>query len=237
MFDFFSRKKSIAQEGILNGATDCHSHILFGVDDGIRTAEESLNVLKFLEGQGLKELWLTPHTMEDVPNTTEALKARFEELKGMYSGSIELHLASEYMMDDLFEKHLEEHDFLTHKEYNSVLVETSTWSAPYRFWQNLEEMMKEGYRPIIAHPERYTYMEKKDYERLHAMGARLQLNYPSLAGSYGRLVEEKARMILEKGWYDMTGSDCHRLSALHRQLDEKMLKSSTLSLLKEIATK
>ena len=230
----FNKRLSPNDFGLLDGATDNHSHILFGVDDGISTAEESLATLSLLEKAGLRTLWLTPHTMEDVPNTTEGLKQRFEELKGLYHGSIELHLASEYMMDELFEKHLAEDDFLFHGG-KCVLVETSTWSGPYNFWDLLETMMHKGYRPILAHPERYVYMGDKDYRRLHDMGVYLQLNYPSALGTYGEPVQKKAFALLEKGWYRMIGSDCHRFRALENQLEAKVLKKDMAAALKQIA--
>lgn len=234
---FFSKKYSFSDKRLLEGATDHHSHILFGVDDGASTPEESLAILGVLEQQGLKALWLTPHTMEDVPNTTEGLKARFEELKAIYSGPIELHLASEYMMDDAFEKHLADNDFLTHAEEGSVLMETSTWSGPYNFWELIDTTMRSGYRPVLAHPERYEYMGRKEYERLHNMGVRLQLNYPSLVGIYGSHVKEKAEMILRNGWYDMAGSDCHRQKAIERQLVQDVLKKDVIEALKPILIK
>lgn len=234
---FFSKKYSISDMMLLKGATDHHSHILFGVDDGVSTPEESLAILERLEGQGLKSLWLTPHTMEDVPNTTAELRARFEELKAMYYGPIELHLASEYMMDDVFEKHLAEKDFLTHAEEGSVLVETSTWAAPFNFWEMIDTTMRSGFRPVLAHPERYEYMGMKEYSRLHNMGVRLQLNYPSLVGIYGDHVREKAEMILRNGWYDMAGSDCHRIKALDRQLTQSVLKKDIMEALKTVLIK
>lgn len=232
--ELFGRKSSIKSSQLLEGAADNHSHILYGVDDGIRTADESLDALAKLEAQGLKELWLTPHTMEDVPNTTEGLKARFEELKALYRGPIDLHLASEYMMDSLFEKHFKQGDLLTHRYRNSVLVETSTFSAPYRFWDILGEMMSAGYRPILAHPERYIYMDKNDYERLVSMGVYLQMNYPSIVGVYGKEVKKKAEMILKKGWYKMVGSDCHRARAIDLQTDASVLDSSIIKALRPL---
>lgn len=234
---FFSKKYSISEKRLLEGATDHHSHILFGVDDGVSTPEESLAILKELEEQGLKTLWLTPHTMEDVPNTTAGLKARFEELKALYDGPIELHLASEYMMDDIFERHLAEKDFLTHAEEGSVLMETSTWSGPYNFWELIDSTMRAGFRPVLAHPERYEYMEKKEYGRLHNMGVRLQLNLPSLVGIYGGHVKDKAEMILKNGWYDMAGTDCHRRRALERQLGLEILKKDVIEALEPVLIK
>lgn len=232
----FSRKYSISDMRLLEGATDHHSHILFGVDDGVSKPEDSLAILSLLEEAGLKSLWLTPHTMEDVPNTTEGLKKRFEELKALYQGPIELHLASEYMMDEVFDKHLEQKDFLFHREDGSVLMETSTWSGPYNFWDMIDRTMRAGYRPVLAHPERYEYMDEKDYEKLHGMGVRLQLNYPSLLGYYGDHVRDKALMIMKKGWYDMAGSDCHRFRSISHQLNDKVLKKDVAESLKKILT-
>ena len=230
----FGHKYSISDARLLEGATDHHSHILYGVDDGVSNSKESLAILEMLEGQGLKSLWLTPHTMEDVPNTTEGLRQRFSELKALYNGPIELHLASEYMMDEVFEKHLEERDFLFHREEGSILMETSTWSGPYNFWDLIDRTMRAGYRPVLAHPERYEYMDDKDYERLHSMGVRFQLNLPSVLGFYGDHVREKAAKILRNGWYDMAGSDCHKLRPLRHMMTDKLLKKDGVKLLRSL---
>ena len=230
----FGHKYSISDARLLEGATDHHSHILYGVDDGVSNSKESLAILALLEEQGLKSLWLTPHTMEDVPNTTEGLKQRFSELKAIYHGPIELHLASEYMMDELFEKHLAQRDFLFHREEGSILMETSTWSGPYNFWDMIERTMRAGYRPVLAHPERYEYMGEKDYERLHKMGVRLQLNIPSMLGYYGGHVRDKAARILKKGWYDMAGSDCHKLRPISHLVSDKLLKKDGVKLLSNL---
>lgn len=234
MLDIFSAKKSILDRGLLQGAVDNHSHILFGVDDGIATPEDSLTALRMMEEAGLSVLWLTPHTMEDVPNTTEGLRARFEELKSIYHGPIELHLASEYMIDSLFQTHLESGDLLIHGSERQVLVETSTWSAPYNFDLTLKAMMSKGYRPVLAHPERYAYLSEADYLRLHASGIRFQLNYPSLLGMYGSTVREKAESLLKKGLYDMAGSDAHRCKAISLQLHAGEIKGSIAKMLKPI---
>ena len=230
MFGFLKPKKNLADYGLLDGATDNHSHILWGVDDGVKTQEETLSILTFLESLGLRTLWLTPHTMEDVPNTTEGLKARFSELREVYHGRIELRLASEYMIDNLFEQRLENRDLLTHGR-DTVLVETSTWAPPIDLWGILERMMSYGYRPMIAHPERYRYMNMKDYKRLKDMGIVLQLNLPSILGSYGEEPRHKAQLLLDKGFYTMVGSDCHRFRAIERQYTDIKLKESTLVLL------
>ena len=229
----FSRNKSLLDSGLLKGGVDNHSHILFGVDDGVKTLEESLSILEFLEAQGLKNLWLTPHIMEDVPNTTEGLKARFEELKALYKGGISLNLASEYMLDTLFVERLKNKDLLLHGE-ERVLVETSIWAPPIDFWDIVDDMRRAGYRPLIAHPERYRYMRENDYQRLYDMGALLQLNLPSIIGVYGKEAYDKALYLLGKGWYSMVGSDCHRYKAIESQFKAKVLKKNIIKLLEPI---
>ncbi|MCH5320101.1 MAG: hypothetical protein J1E38_10505, partial [Paramuribaculum sp.] len=108
----FSKKKSLIDTGVFEGFTDWHSHILPGVDDGIPTMEDALAVLEEYERMGFKKVWLTPHVMEDYPNTPEDLRKRFEELKANWKGNVELALASENMLDNLFEERLESNDFL-----------------------------------------------------------------------------------------------------------------------------
>ena len=228
LFDLFGRRRSsILESGLLKDAVDNHSHILYGLDDGVKTQEDSLAILQFLEEKGVSEVWLTPHVMEDVPNTTEAIKARFEELKAVYPGGIDLHLAAEYMIDTLFEERLAKDDLLTHGG-ETVLVETSSIAPPINLWVVLDTMTRAGYRPLIAHPERYRYMDKSDYRRLHDMGCWMQMNLPSIVGFYGGSAQERALDLLNKGFYRMVGSDCHRFRAIRAQYEAKELKKDTL---------
>lgn len=229
MFGLFgSKRQSLLTGEIFAGAVDNHSHVLYGVDDGIKTLEDSLKVLDFMEKAGVETLWLTPHIMEDVPNTSEDLKGRFAELQAAYSGRIRLRLAAEYMLDTLYMERLRGRDLRLHGG-DLVLVETSTWSSPIDLWDMLEETLKAGYRPLIAHPERYRYMGMNDYERLRKMGCQLQLNLPSIVGVYGEEPQAKAMQLLEKGWYCMFGTDCHRFRALEGQANATVLKSDTIT--------
>ena len=227
MLGLFNRRRSLLESGLLKGAVDQHSHILYGLDDGVKTQEDSLAILRFLEEQGVSEVWFTPHVMEDVPNTTEGIRARFEELESVYRGGLRFHLAAEYMIDTLFEERLAARDLLTHGN-DTVLVETSAVAPPINLWEVLETMRKAGYRPLIAHPERYRYMEKADYKRLHDMGCVLQMNLPSIVGFYGESARERALDLLDKGWYSMVGSDCHRYRAIQAQYAARELKKDTL---------
>lgn len=227
MFGLFNRHRSIVESGLLQGAVDQHSHILYGLDDGVKTQEDSLAILQWLEEQGVSEVWFTPHVMEDVPNTTEGIRARFEELKAVYAGGLKLNLAAEYMIDTLFEERLSRKDLLEHGN-EVVLVETSAIAPPINLWSVLEQTFKAGYRPLIAHPERYRYMDQGDYRELHNMGCFLQLNLPSIVGFYGESVRQRALYLLDKGWYRMVGSDCHRFRAIQAQYAAKELKKDTV---------
>ena len=80
MFNFFRRKVSMADSGILRGMTDYHSHLLPDVDDGVETLEETLEILRDMEDQGITEVWFTPHIMEDIPNKPTDLKKTFAEV-------------------------------------------------------------------------------------------------------------------------------------------------------------
>ena len=191
--------------------TDYHSHILPGVDDGVRTMEESMSILEGLEEIGITDLWLTPHIMEDIPNTTEDLKQRFSVLVEKNPTKIRLNLAAEYMMDALFEERLQKGDLLPlGKDGNHLLVETSYFNPPMDLYGILEKVRVKGYYPVLAHPERYVYMEKKDYKHLKEMGVLLQMNVGSIGKVYGKEVYRKAKWMLRKGMYSLFGSDLHR---------------------------
>lgn len=233
----FSRKKSIEEANLLEGAVDRHSHILYGVDDGIATLEDSLRCIEYYENHGLSDLWLTPHVMEDVPNSTERLKARFAEVEQAYKAvedsdhlKVKLHLAAEYMLDNEFENRLDARDLLT-MEDNMVLVETSTWAGPVDLINTLSRIMSAGYRPLLAHPERYHYMKPEDYDKIHEMGVYMQLNLASVIGGYGENAQKRAKSLIEKGYYSYFGSDCHRYRNIESNYGRKMFKKKTLETL------
>ena len=220
--------------GLLQGAADRHTHILFGVDDGVKTLDDALAVLAVEEAAGISDVWCTPHVMEDMPNTTKVLKERFLLLKAAYKGRIRLHLAAEYMIDTLLEERLQNGDLLT-MEDDILLVETSIVAGPIVLHGILADMMRAGYRPLLAHPERYRYLKDEDYEKLHEAGVRFQLNLPSLLGYYGETVRTRAEWILKQGWYNAFGSDCHRIRAIADLIDRKALDVTLVEKLKEIS--
>ena len=195
---------------LLNNFTDHHSHILPGVDDGVKKMEVSLKVLEQYEQLGIAEVWCTPHIMEDIPNTTAGLQARFAELCEAYHGPIKLHLAAEYMMDALFEERLSQGDLLSLGDQgNQLLVETSYFTPPMDMDSILKQIKQKGYYPVLAHPERYVYMDKERYTELKNKDIRFQLNLSSLAGAYGSEAKDKAHWILKHNYYNLAGSDLH----------------------------
>jgi tyrosine-protein phosphatase YwqE len=234
LFDFITGKKhSLLSSGILDGSVDSHSHILFGVDDGVKTLEESLAVLEYEESLGVRELWCTPHIMEDTANRTEDLKARFGQLQQAYTGPIRIRLAAEYMLDTVFGQRLAEKDLLT-MDNDTLLIETSTWTPPVGLFETLREIQSAGYRPLLAHPERYRFLNEAGYERLKKLGIYFQLNLASLVGFYGETAMHKAEWLLGHGYYTEVGSDCHRFRLIKDQYEKNVLKKQTLELLSRI---
>lgn len=213
----FSRRIPLRDSGIFSGFTDWHSHILPGVDDGVRTMDESLEILRLYEGLGVKTVWLTPHIMEDIPNTTAHLRERFAELQAAYSGPVTLHLAAENMLDNLFEERLERNDLLPiGMNGDLLLVETSCFNPPMGLHDILRRIKAKGYHPVLAHPERYVYMGEPDYRRLKDMGVKFQLNIPSIAGMYGSHIRGKALRLLSDNAVDYTGTDIHQYDMLQK---------------------
>ena len=226
----FSSKYSLQQSDFLKGWTDRHSHILPGVDDGIQTIEDSIAILSMYEQMGVKKVWLTPHIMEDCPNTPEKLKTRFEELKSAYKGNIELALSAENMMDGLFIKRQEQGILMPYGDNNNeLLIETSYVQPPMRMESILRDMQKAGITPVLAHPERYLYMDAEKYENIKEMGVKFQLNITSLIGAYGNQVKERAEYLLNEGYYNYSGSDAHSYHAIQRAFEHKCLKKNIVS--------
>lgn len=239
----FSKKYTLEESGVLKGSADVHTHILYGIDDGIKTSDASMAALSQLRSLGVREVWLTPHVMEDVPNGTEFIRQRFNELKEfLYEGGccseadagMRLNLAAEYMADSLFFERLKSGDLLTFPN-RTVLVEFSTIAPPLNLPGILESIKSYGYWPMLAHPERYPYLSKDDYRRIVGMGVILQLNTSSLTGHYGKDVQKKARWMLREGMYRAIGSDTHRVKQIGAVTSSRTLEKKDIEALSKIS--
>jgi protein-tyrosine phosphatase len=144
-----------------------------------------------------------------------------------------LHLSAEYMLDTIFDERLSANDLLPHQN-NMLLVETSYINPPCNMEEWLNNAKKKGYRPLLAHPERYQYMEIRDYTRLKNQNILFQLNLPSLVGAYGEIVQKKAICLLKHGFYNYVGTDTHSLKAWNYSVNQKGLNKEVCRMLRGI---
>ena len=222
-----SNKVKVKDSGLLEGFRECHCHLLPGVDDGVKELHETLKILELWQSLGVKEVWLTPHIMEDIPNKTFELKQKCEELKTVAPKGITLRLSAENMMDNLFLQRLEQRDLLPiGRDRQHLLVETSYYNPPMDMHRFFERIKESGYIPVLAHPERYQYMDMSTYKMWKEKGVLLQLNMPSLVGAYGPEVQYKAEKLLDKGMYDYCGTDTHSMRFVEYFLSGKISKKT-----------
>lgn len=230
-----SSKHKVKDSGILQDFCECHCHLLPGVDDGVKKTKDTLAILHLWEEAGVSQVWLTPHIMEDMPNQTDKLRERFDKLKKEYEGNIKLTLASENMMDKLFDKRMEDNQLLPLGESGEfLLVETSYVSPPVRMEEILYKVRAKGFKPVLAHPERYRYMTMDDFIQWKEKNVLFQLNMPSLTGMYGDSAKKNAKMLLKHGMYDFCGTDTHTLRSADFFLNYK-IKKKTIQALRKLS--
>lgn len=220
-FSLFKKKYKFTSLG-LRDLTDVHSHILPGVDDGSANEDESFRLLEYLESIGYSSVILTPHTMEEIPNTPEKLRSRFNDFNKSYKGAVQLDLSSEYMIDAAFAKKIEQGEYLNIGKQHQILVETSYVYAPENFETVLDSILASGVYPVIAHPERYRYMDDKQFHRIKEKGCRFQLNLNSLSGYYGEVTMKRAHELLKNGYYTYVGTDLHTLKTPYDRFIDKI---------------
>lgn len=228
MFSFFERKIYLAD--YLHGLVDIHNHIIPGIDDGAKTVEESMALIRGFSELGVTNFRCTPHIMHNhYDNTPKTIKKAHGHLlkaledKGL--SNISVHCAAEHMIDDNFENILEKQQVMPlNNEY--LLIEMSYLQPSFNFDASVEEIARHKYFPILAHPERYMYYHGKygKYPSMKSHGILFQLNLLSLTSeSYGSDVQKVAEKLLKDGLMDFVGSDVHN----SRQLG--LLKETKLS--------
>lgn len=234
---FFGRKKKDTPVDLSWLGADMHSHLIPAIDDGADDLATSLELIKGLKSFGYKKLITTPHIFWELyPNTPESINEGLATVRQALAENaidIELQAAAEYYIDEHFDAQLRNKVPLLPISGNKVLVEFSMVTAPMDLQQVLFEMQIQGYQPVIAHPERYTYLtaKKEMIDELKDAGCWFQLNLLSLTGYYGRAVQELAEYLCKKEYYDLAGTDLHH--ERHVAMLQKLSSSSTFGRLRD----
>jgi protein-tyrosine phosphatase len=196
---------------------DMHNHILFSIDDGSKTIESSIKMLKNAEQSGIDEMILTPHYIynsrynannKKKNELLEELKKKCEE-EGI---NIKLHLGNEVWADEGIPALIKKGEISTLNNSRYILIEFPLHNEDKRAKNIIFELISHNYVPIIAHPERYDYLKKEPdlVESYLELGALLQGNYLSLFGKYGRHAKKTLKYYIKKGYITCFGSDIHR---------------------------
>lgn len=218
---FFFKKKVSLIDIIPEDFVDIHSHLLPGIDDGAKDVEDSIALIEQMASYGIRNFITTPHILGDVyPNTPEIINEKLElvknELKKRNKTDIKINAAAEYMMDEQFLSLLENDAPLLTLKDNFILVEMSYFSPPMNLYDILFQIQLKGYKPILAHPERYVSYQNSinEYYKLKKAGCLFQLNLLSLTQNYGKGVFKTTEKLLKENLYDFVGTDAHHLGHL-----------------------
>jgi protein-tyrosine phosphatase len=234
---FFFRRKSSDTNAVIpflaGIGTDIHSHLVPAVDDGVQNVETAVHFIETLHSLGINKVITTPHIIMDrYPNSAETLAAPYSQVKQALQEkgvNVSYHHAAEYYMDEYFAE-LMKKPLLTLTEDKLLLVEISFMSAPPQMHQWLFELAAQGYRPILAHPERYNYLHQdpEEYRTVKQRGCYMQVNLLSLTGYYGRHIQKAAEWLIENKLIDFIGTDLHHEKHLQAILsigkDKKLVK-------------
>lgn len=217
LFSIFRRGRPLADFGWLG--LDLHNHILPGIDDGAPDVLTSTQMLAGLKRLGFDGAYATPHIMAEVyPNTPATIeraahrlgRALGESYRGLLRG-----VAAEYMLDREFD------ELLAGAETRALalpgrrlLVEWSLVGEPLGLGDRLAAITRAGYRPVVAHPERYRYWHGRPgrYRELVERGCELQVNLLSLVGRYGSGARRAGLGLLDEGLASFAASDAHTLA-------------------------
>ena len=211
----FKPKPARTTNGYFPFSTDIHSHILPSIDDGSPDIETSLSLIEGLQKLGIKESTATPHIIGDLyRNNRETINAALEKLREALAErniDFKVKAAAEYMLDSYFLELLRKKTPLLTLKDDLVLTEFSYSEKPVHAEQMVFSMITEGYRPVLAHPERYAYYHNdfKQYDYLKDLGFLLQVNLLSLTGYYGKPAAKAAAYLVKNGLVSFAGTDLH----------------------------
>lgn len=243
--NLFSRRKQLDSLDLSQLRVDMHSHLIPGIDDGSKTMEESIEMISRLANLGYKKIITTPHVMSDFyRNSSERILLGLDALtKELAERKIHIGIeaAAEYYCDEYFEKLVEDDDILTFGD-NYVLFELAFAQEPSNLNRVLFNLQMAGYKPVLAHPERYmyyhgSYSKYKDFVDKDIL---LQVNLNSLGGAYGPPIKKIGERLLDDGLVSFIGTDCHhsghidlmeestRNPSLHAAVESGVLKNNQL---------
>jgi protein-tyrosine phosphatase len=193
---------------------DMHSHVLPGIDDGAKTPEESITLVRKMMDLGIKKIIATPHIMADYyRNTPETINNALAILKAELVKEkldIVVEAAAEHYFDETFETRVNNRELMILGD-NYVLFEFSFINQPPNVVPVVQKLKDLGYKPILAHPERYPYLEIDQFKTLHDWGCFFQLNTISLTGYYGREAKKLAESLIDAQLVDFISSDMHHV--------------------------
>lgn len=224
MLSWFRKRKALEPSGELPWV-DMHSHLLPGLDDGTQTFEESEEIILHFQRLGYRKLITTPHVMSDFyRNTNEDILSRLKDVNAHLRQkeiNVTLEAAAEFYLDEALVERLEADLPLLTFGKNYFLFETNFLTEPLNLKEFIFLATTKGYKPILAHPERYAYLQTNfsKAEDLIGRGVLFQLNISSLSGYYSKAAQATAYKLIDKGYVHFLGSDCHNLQ--HIQLLEE----------------
>jgi protein-tyrosine phosphatase len=199
------------------GFVDLHCHWVASIDDGARTPEEGLAMLRGLHSAGFDTVVATPHMRPGMfDNTKDGIEGAFARMQPMLAADPSLpvvHLASEHFFDDVVFGRLVRGEALPYPG-NAALVEFGPNGFPSRIQHRFFDLQRVGIVPVLAHPERYESVWRDDacLDPLLDAGAHLLLDVCALVGKYGRAPQRAAEKLLEEDAYEAACSDAHKPS-------------------------
>ena len=195
--------------------TDIHSHLIPGIDDGSPNMETTIALIKKMQDLGFEKIITSPHVMSDFyQNSSEIILKGLADIRKelkVLNINMKIDAVAEYYIDYDFEQKIGKEKFLTFGD-NYILVELSFMQAPINLFDIIFKLQLEGYKVVLAHPERYNYYTMKDYEEFTSRGVILQINFLSLIGYYSPQVKKKTESLISADMVRMVGTDCHNLN-------------------------
>lgn len=194
---------------------DIHTHILPGVDDGAPDMSYALQMLENAVASDVEWLAVTPHCNVSPMSANywdDALRSRFAQLQQAAKDiPIHLVLGAEVRVTEELPLLLAQGHIPTINGGRYVLTEFAMHTADSGFMPILAEMRRQGFIPLVAHPERYEAVRRNPslVEEWLDCGCHLQLTGGSLIGSYGKTVQRTASTLLRHDWVACIASDAH----------------------------